>query len=445
MSLPDQKPGKPLDQVAPLVTRFLPLHPRKIDLSLGRIERLLEALGRPQDRLPPTIHVAGTNGKGSTIAFMRAMLEASGARVHVHTSPHLVRLNERFRVAGRLAGDALLEDAFQRVEAANGGAPITIFEVITAAAFLIFSETPADYLLLEVGLGGRFDATNVVARPAAAVITPVSLDHFEFLGDTIEKIAGEKAGIVKRGCPAIFSWQKPEALKVLEREAARMDVRPMIAGEDFHIHEENGRLVYQDEKGLLDLPLPRLAGRHQHENAATAIAALRTIRPDLPASAFEGGLTSAEWPARLQRLTSGRLVSLLPGHAEIWLDGGHNEDGARVVAGAMADFEERAARPLILVCGMPRTKDPHVFLKAFRGLTQEVLAVPIEEEGYGRDPADIATIAREEGIEAAHLASVEAAARFLSAREWRVPPRVLITGSLHLAGEVLAANGTPPV
>lgn len=431
-----------------ILARFAPLHPKKIDLSLGRIERLLAAMGSPEKRLPPVIHVAGTNGKGSTVAFMRAILEAAGKSVHVYTSPHLVRFHERIRLGrpgrGQLVGNDELVAAFDRCERLNDGQPITIFEITTAAAFQLFADNPADVLLLEVGLGGRVDATNVVEKPALTVVTPVSFDHPEFLGDTVAAIAGEKAGILKRGVPAVFGVQGREALTVLERQAARLGVRPLVNGEHFHARAENGRLVYEDEKGLLDLPPPKLAGRHQFDNAATAIAALRTFAPDLASPAFEKGMVAAEWPARMQRLARGALVAKAPKDAELWLDGGHNEDGARVLAGAMADLGESRDRPLVMICGMLTTKDSRGFLNCFRGLAQELIAVPVAGEHAGRDPAEIAALAREAGIESVVSPSVPAALDYLAARDWRAPPRILICGSLYLAGEVLAENGTPP-
>lgn len=426
------------------MARFLTLHPRKIDLSLGRIETLLAGLGHPEQRLPPVIHVAGTNGKGSTIAFMRAVLEAAGRRVHVYTSPHLVRFHERIRLAGHLVDEAALAAAFAACERTNAGAPITVFEITTAAAFLMFSETPADYLLLEVGLGGRYDATNVVACPAATIITPVSFDHPEFLGSTIEKIATEKAGIIKRGVPAIIGPQDPDALAVIEAKAARSRAPLFVAGEDFTARQEHGRFVYEDMGGLLDLPLPRLAGRHQHQNAATALAALRSVEPGLPIDAFERGMLQAEWPARLQRLVKGPLVELAPYGADIWLDGGHNEAGGRVLAEAAADFEEKSPRPLILICGTLATKDTSAFLRAFKGLAREVVAVPIAAEHSGRPASDVAAAARHVGIDATIATGVAAALQNLAARTWPSPPRIFIAGSLYLAGEVLAANGMAP-
>ncbi len=429
-----------------ILSRLLSLHPKRIDLSLGRIERLLAALGNPERRLPPVIHVAGTNGKGSTIAFMRAMLESGGKAVHVYTSPHLLEFNERIRI-GRRGGGVLVDDptlaqALERCEAANAGEPITFFEITTAAAFLIFAENPADVLLLEVGLGGRVDATNVIEHPALTVVTPVSMDHPEFLGDTIEKIAREKAGIFKRGVPAILAEQDENALAVLEAQANRLAAPVIVGGQDFATREESSRFVYEDGRGLLDLPLPKLVGRHQQLNAGTAIAALRQFDPSLPVSAIEAGLKRAEWPARLQRLKRGHLAELAPREAEIWLDGGHNADGGRVLAQVMADFEEKSPRPLILICGTLATKETRAFLRPFKGLVQEVIAVPIAGDHYSRSPAEVAYAAQQEGIPAAASESVGSALEYLAARDWSAPPRILIAGSLYLAGEVLKLDGT---
>ena len=427
-----------------ILERLLQLHPKLIELSLDRIERLLAALGDPQLALPPTVHVAGTNGKGSTIAFLRAFFEAAGQSVHVYTSPHLVHFNERIRLGGEIVSDALLSDALATCEAANDGAAITFFEITTAAAFLLFHRHPADVLLLETGLGGRVDATNVVPQPVATVVTPISFDHPEFLGRTIAAIAGEKAGILKRGVPALIGRQTDEALDVLQRTAARLRAPTSIAGQEFTSRTEGGRFIYEDERGLIDMPLPRLAGGHQRENAALAIATLRSLQPDLPASIYEAGVLAARWPARLQHLTRGALVDLAPSGAEIWLDGGHNAEGGRVLAQAMADFEEKLSRPLVLICGLLTSKDAGAFLRAFKGLAQELLAVPLSGDHAGRAPDDVAATARAEGIAAVSAASVETALRFLRARAWPTPPRILIAGSLYLAGDVLAANGTPP-
>ena len=428
--------------------RLLALHPKRIDLSLGRIQRLLAALGHPERHLPPVIHVAGTNGKGSTVAFARAILEAAGKRAHVYTSPNLVRLNERFRIArtggGKFVEDDELADVLSECEAKNGDAPITVFEIETAAAFLLFTRHPADVLLLEVGLGGRLDATNVVDKPLATVITRVSLDHRDFLGDTIEAIAAEKAGILKPGVPAVIASQTREALAVIERQAARVNAPLSIAGENWTATEERGRLVYQDDDGLLDLPAPRLYGRHQFENAGTAIATLRVGGLKLPAAAFESGMLRVDWPARMQRLSQGRLAPLLPAESELWLDGGHNADGGRAIAAALADLEERVSRPLILIVGMLSTKDAEGFLRNFTGLARRVITVPIHQD-KALPPAALADIARDIGIPALARDDVESALVTIGKLELAPAPRVLITGSLYLAGEVLDANGTPPV
>ncbi len=427
-----------------ITQRFAPLHPRLVDLSLGRIERLLADLGHPQAKVPPVIHVAGTNGKGSTVAFMRAILEAAGKRVHVYTSPHLVRFNERIRLAGELVDDARLDAALDECERVNAGQSISVFEITTAAAFLLFSQTPADYLLLEVGLGGRFDATNVIAKPAASVIAPVSMDHPEFLGATVDKIAFEKAGILKAGVPAVIAAQPDEALRVIEREAIRLRAPRHLEGRDYFVRAENGRLVYEDEAGLLDLSKPRLPGRHQYGNAAAAIAALRIVAPDLPARAFDAGLAQAQWPARLQRLRGGPLISRAPAGAEVWLDGAHNEAGGRVLAEAMADFEEAAPRPLVMICGTLSAKDTAAFLAHFKGLAREVIAVPIPGEHAARPAEEVAAFAARAGLSARVAADVGAALDVFAAQDWPQPPRILIAGSLYLAGAVLAQNDSPP-
>jgi dihydrofolate synthase/folylpolyglutamate synthase len=438
-----------MNHVDTIVARLLKLHPKLIDLSLDRMWRILDALGHPERLLPPVIHVAGTNGKGSTIAFMRAILEAAGLGVHVYTSPHLVRFNERFRLAqaggGVLVTDDALVAALRECEAANAAGPITVFEIETAAAFLLFSRNPADVLLLEVGLGGRLDATNVIERPLATVITPVSLDHVEFLGDSLALVAAEKAGILKRDVPAIVASQAREALAVIERQAARMKAPIRIAGQDWTATEERGRLVYQDEHGLMDLPAPKLYGRHQFENAGVAIAALRTADGlRLAPAAFEAGIAKAEWPARMQRLAQGRLPVLLPPGSELWLDGGHNADGGGAIANALADLEERVSRPLVLVVGMLASKDCPAFLKNFAGLARCVVAVPIPRQDKSLPAAAVAAAARNIGIPVRESDDVATALATIAGFGLDPPPRVMITGSLYLAGEVLAANGTPP-
>jgi dihydrofolate synthase/folylpolyglutamate synthase len=433
----------------PVVARLLALHPKRIDLSLDRMWRILDRLGHPERSIPPVVHVAGTNGKGSTVAFMRAALEAAGKSVHVYTSPHLVRFNERFRLGdaggGKLVSDEALAGALEECERANGNEPITVFEIETAAAFLLFSRHPADVTLLEVGLGGRLDATNVIEKPLACAITPVSMDHLEFLGDTIEKIAGEKAAILKRGVPAAIGPQSDAVLAVIEAEARRVRAPLRVAGEHWSVHSEHGRLIYQDDDGLLDLPLPKLAGRHQLDNAGTAVAALRAAGLALPLPAFEAGIARAEWPARMQLLTQGRLKALAPPGSELWLDGGHNADGARAIAAALGDLEERVSRPLVLVVGMLTTKDSAGFLRNFAGLARCVVAVPIPRQDKSVAAPALAELARGIGIPAESCGDLESALAAVARLELQPAPRILIAGSLYLAGEVLAQNGTPPV
>jgi dihydrofolate synthase/folylpolyglutamate synthase len=432
----------------PIITRLLALHPKRIDLSLDRIRRLLDRLDHPEAKIPPVIHVAGTNGKGSTVAFMRAVLEAAGRSVHVYTSPHLVRFNERFRIGaaggGALVSDEALAQALEECERANAGEPITVFEIETAAAFLLFSRHLADVTLLEVGLGGRLDATNVIEAPLACAITPVSMDHLEFLGDSIQRIAAEKAAILKRNVPAAIALQNAAALAVIEQEARRVRAPLRIAGEHWSVHGEHGRLVYQDDDGLLDLPLPKLGGRHQVDNAGLAIATLRAAGFTVPLAAFEAGIAKAEWPARMQRLTQGKLKALIPPDSELWLDGGHNADGGRAVAAALGDIEERVPRPLVLIVGMLATKDNAGFLRNFAGLSRHVIVVPVPRQDKSVPAETLVDIARGVGLPAESRNSVEAALAAVARLELMPAPRILITGSLYLAGEVLALNGTPP-
>jgi dihydrofolate synthase / folylpolyglutamate synthase len=436
----------PIDSI---VTRLTALHPKRIDLSLDRVQRLLAALGHPERKLPPVIHVAGTNGKGSTIAFMRAILEAAGKRVHAYTSPHLVRFNERFRIGGlgesKLVSDEELVATMEECERANAKAPITVFEITTAVGILVFARHPADALLLEVGLGGRLDATNVVDHPLATIITRISIDHTDFLGNSVDKIAAEKAGILKRGVPAIVASQSRDALAAIERQAAKLGAPLKIAGQDWTATEERGRLVYQDESGLLDLPAPRLYGRHQFENAGLAIAALRNIkRFIIPPPAYDTGMVKADWPARLHRLTQGPLVDLAPGGSELWLDGGHNPDGGRAIAAALADLEERVSRPLVLIVGMLANKDCAGFLSNFGGLARRVIAVPVPGVEKGLGATIVADTARAIGLSATSRDTVAEALAAARKLDLDPPPRILITGSLYLAGEVLRENGTLP-
>ncbi len=420
------------------------LHPKLIDLSLGRIERLLAKLGDPHKRLPPVVHVAGTNGKGSTTALLRAMLEAAGAKVHAYTSPHLVRFHERIMLAGpsgpaRPIREAALVDVLSRTQACNDGDDITQFEITTAAAFLAFAETPADVLLLEVGLGGRLDATNVVAKPELTVITPISIDHVDKLGGTLREIAAEKAGILKPGVRAIVSKQPADVVDVIEKTADGLAAPMELWGRDFDAYEQNGRLVVQCEDQLLDLPLPSLVGPHQITNAGTAVvAALRLKSLNVDEAAIEDGLSGAQWPARMQRLSQGPLFDLLSFGSELWLDGGHNPAAADMLAQTAADLEERSPRPLFLIIGMMGLKDITGFLARFDGLARSVYAVPIPgAQEQPLKPSMIVSAAEKLGISASEAASVEGALHAID-RQHIGPKRVLICGSLYLAGHVLA-------
>jgi dihydrofolate synthase/folylpolyglutamate synthase len=433
------------------IERLMALHPKGFDLSLDRITRLLDRLGNPHLKLPPVIHIAGTNGKGSAAAFSRALLEEAGYRVHVHTSPHLVSWHERYRLAhedgGRLVDDATLADAISRVAEANRGETITVFEILTAVTFLLFSEHPADAAIIEVGLGGRFDATNVIPKPAVSLIMPVSLDHEAYLGDRVELIAAEKAGIIKSGCPVVVGAQETEAAQsVLVATAERLRSPLTVYGQDFVAFEENGRLVYQDGGGLMDLPLPALPGRHQFANAAAAIAAVKAAGFDVGHAATERALRSVSWAGRMQRLQQGRLVDLAPEGSEIWLDGGHNPGAGVVVAEALVEQEEKRPRPLFLITGMINTKDQTGYFRAFQGMCRHVYTVPVGASEAGVPNAELAIRAQEAGLSAEPVASVANALMLLRDTwpEGEPPPRILIGGSLYLAGEVLAENGTPP-
>jgi dihydrofolate synthase / folylpolyglutamate synthase len=427
-----------------VLERLLHLHPKVIDLSLGRIETLLADLKHPERRVPPVIHIAGTNGKGSTAAHIRAMLEAHGRRVHFYSSPHLVRFHERIQLAGpdgcKPVSEAALAETLAHCERVNDGRPITFFEITTSAAFLHFANSPADYLVLEVGLGGRLDATNVIARPAATVITPISTDHPQFLGDTLEGVAFEKAGILKSGVTAIVAPQADAALQVIKQQADRVGAFLSVANEDWQCFGQQGRMIYQDAGGLLDLPLPKLPGRFQIDNAGTAIATLRslsdeTISPDACAE----GLANTRWPARMQRLTEGPLVDLVPVDAEIWLDGGHNPAAGQAIADAMAGLEEKFSRPLVMITGMINSKDAGGYLHPFADLAHRIYTVSIPGEANAIAAGDLADIATRAGLEGVAVASIKEA---LEAAGGMTPsPRILICGSLYLAGHVLHLNG----
>jgi dihydrofolate synthase/folylpolyglutamate synthase len=420
------------------------LHPKLIDLSLGRIEGLLAKLDHPERHLPPVIHVAGTNGKGSFTAFLKAMLQAAGRRVHTYTSPHLVRFHERIELAGadgkaRPIAETELVERLLQAERINAGAPITFFEITTAAAFLAFAEAPADALILEVGLGGRLDATNVVERPALSVIMPVSIDHTDRLGSTLEQIAAEKAGILKPGVPAVIAAQPPEALDVIADVARRLGAPLSLWGQDFEAFEQRGRMVFQSPERLIDLPLPALMGQHQIANAGTAVAAALQLKPlGVGSKAIERGLLGARWPARMQQLNNGPLSHLLTPGSELWLDGGHNVAGGRAIAQTLAELEERAPKPVGLVLGMMGQKDARGFVEQFRGLVRRIVTVPVPGgPESAHEPEKLAALAGWAGFNAEAAGDVETAIRRLQEREGQ-PLRILICGSLYLAGHVLA-------
>ncbi len=416
-----------------ILDRMMALHPKIIDLTLDRVWRLLAALDNPQDKLPPVIHIAGTNGKGSTQAMIRAGLNGAGLQAHAYTSPHLARFHERIRVTDDLISEADLTAVLDECYVANNGENITYFEITTVAGLLAFARAQADYTLLEVGLGGRLDATNVIEKPVISVITPISIDHEQFLGDTLTKIATEKAGIIKRGVPVVVGPQPEEAMDVIEAVAMRLGA-PLIAhGQHWHVSCENGRLIYQDETGLCDLPMPNLLGAHQIQNAGAALAVLRHL--NLGEAAYESAVTQAEWPARMQRLKTGPLVEAAP-EAELWLDGGHNAAAGEAIANLLGTLPKR---PTHLICGMLNTKDVMGYLRPLAGQAESLTAVSI--------PGEANTLPAEATAEAAtevHLSSTTAdrVAEALRAIIATTPQaRVLICGSLYLAGNILRENG----
>ncbi|MCI5038639.1 MAG: bifunctional folylpolyglutamate synthase/dihydrofolate synthase [Donghicola eburneus] len=416
-----------------ILDRMMALHPKVIDLTLDRVWRLLEALDNPQNAMPPVIHLAGTNGKGSTQAMIRAGLEAMGKKVHAYTSPHLARFHERIRLAGEPISEpaltALLDECYEK----NGGENITYFEITTCAALLAFARTPADYTLLEVGLGGRLDATNVIDTPALTIITPVDIDHQQFLGETLPEIAGEKAGIIKRGVPVIVGPQKDEGLEVIEARAERLGAPVLAYGRHWHVGTENGRLVYQDEKGLLDLPLPNLPGPHQIINAGAALAALRHLGAD--EAACEAAVTKAFWPARMQRLREGPLFDIA-GDAELWLDGGHNPAAGDAIAATLSQMPERETH---LICGMLNTKDITGYLRPIAQYASSLTAVSIPGEPNTLPAETTAEAAAKVGMTASTAPDVDTALRQLTEGNQNI--RVLICGSLYLAGQILQKNG----
>ena len=416
-----------------ILSRMMALHPKIIDLTLDRVRRLLAALGHPERSLPQVIHIAGTNGKGSTQAMIRAGLEAMGDKVHAYTSPHLARFHERIRLAGELISEEYLAEILEECEIANAGIPITYFEITTCAAFLAFARTPADWTLLEVGLGGRLDATNVVDKPRLTVITPVSIDHQQYLGETLPEIAGEKAGILKRGVPCVVGPQEEAALAVIEAKAAKLGAPLLVHGQHWHAWEERGRLIFQDETGLLDLPLPNLPGPHQIDNAGAALAALRHLGAD--EAACEAAVTKAYWPARMQRLTHGPLVEAA-GACELWLDGGHNPAGGVAVAATLARMPQK---PTHLVLGMLNTKDIAGYLRPVAAQAKTLTAVSIPGETNTLSAEETQAAAAKAGIDAETAESVLAAVTRIATKD--PGARILICGSLYLAGGVLRENG----
>ncbi len=424
----------PVESFDPIVDRLSRLHPKVIDLTLDRLLRLLDRLGNPQESLPPVIHVAGTNGKGSTVAFLRGMLEAMGLRCHALTSPHLIHFRERIRVAGELIEEPVLVALLEECERANGEAPITFFEMAMAAATLAFARTPADFLLLEVGLGGRYDATNVIRQPVASVITPVGMDHREFLGDTIAKIAGEKAGIIKQGRPVIVGPQTGEAMAVIEAEAAAHNAPMAVAGRDWTADRlANGGFRYNSRQADWTLPPPSLPGMHQVWNAGTAIAVLETLEvPGFRRDIAAAGVVQAEWPARLQRLPAGGVLAAMAAPAgPVWVDGAHN---APAVEALTAEIRTWPVKP-VLVTGMLRNKDYPAMLGILAPHVRQMLAVPVPRSSAGLAPEELAAAAETAGMTAASFASLPEALKAAAGRAPGAP--VLIAGSLYLAGEAL--------
>ena len=422
--------------MGPISERLRARHPQRIDLSLDRMKALCAALGEPQDRLPPVVHVAGTNGKGSTVALIRAIAEAAGLKVHAYTSPHLVRFNERIRLAGKLIEDEALNAILDRIEAAMAetDSEATVFESTTAAAFVAMSETPADLAIVEVGLGGVLDATNVIERPLLSVIAPVDYDHAEFLGTDLAAIASEKAGVVKAGAPAVIARQREEAMAAIERRAADVHARLTVLGVDFDAWAERGGMAFQTADLFMDLPAPALAGAHQIDNAALAVAA--AVELDLPEAAIAEGLTPVRWPARLQRISAGPYgEAARAADAELWLDGGHNPHAGRALAAFLAERQARAPRPLALICGMLSNKDAGGFFAALKDSQATVFTVGFD--GAAADPAALAAVARGHGLAATPAGSVDEA---LNLALRLGAGRVAICGSLYLAGEVLGAS-----
>ena len=429
-----------------VLARLMGLHPKKIDLSLDRMHAVLHALGNPQNKLPPVIHIAGTNGKGSTTATLRAIAEAAGHRVHVYTSPHLVRFAERIRVAGKIIDEEYLTELLERCERATMGRPITFFEITTAAALVAFAETPADLCILEVGLGGRLDATNVVDKPAAVGITPVSIDHEQFLGSSLEGIAAEKAGIIKPHVPCVVGFQPKGAHKSIQRAAEKAGITPYYFNETWHAEgKPDGGFLYEDWKTVLDLPNPNLVGDHQILNASMAIALAHAQKAvSIPDAAIKAGLGWVRWPARLQNLSGSNLHGLLPEGSDLWLDGGHNPAAARVLKSYLRTLDP-VERSITLILGMMGTKDAEGFLKPLTGILEQVIAVDIPGEKGAANPSFLAGTATDLGISGVLAKDVRSALAAIAEKANPMrPPFVLIGGSLYLAGRVLKDSGLFP-
>jgi len=422
-----------------ILERLLSLHPKIIDLTLDRVWRLLADMGEPQRALPPVVHIAGTNGKGSTLAMIRAGMAATGKTAHAYTSPHLARFHERVRIAGELISEPDLAAVLAECERVNGERPITFFEITTVAACVAFARSPADYTLLEVGLGGRLDATNVIDRPVLTVITPVSVDHQQYLGETIAEIAFEKAGILKSGVPCVVGPQCDAAREVIEARAAELGAPLIVHGQDWMVRGEHGRLVYEDERGLLDLDPPALLGAHQFENAGLAVAGLRAL--GFGETACRAALADVVWPARMQRLTRGPLAERMPDGATLWLDGGHNAAAGAALAALVAELGARAPAPLWLIAGLLDTKSAEDFLRPLAPHAEGVVAVTIPDTLAAIPAGELAARARSAGLAAQPAASVAQALDAILARAPEAPLRVLICGSLYLAGAVLRENG----
>jgi len=425
-----------------ILARLMTLHPKIIDLTLDRMLPLLAKLDHPERRLPPVVHVAGTNGKGSLLAYLRAMLEAAGYRVHVYTSPHLVRFAERIRLAGKIIDEETLSEFLLSCETANGDTPITYFEITTIAAFKAFAETPADILLLETGLGGRYDATNVVARPALTAITPISHDHAEFLGTDLAGIAREKAGIIKAGVPVVIGPQEKVALDVLRETSEKLGSATFIHGEDWSCRKTTDGWEYKGPEGPRHFPEPALHGTHQIDNAATAVACLHHIGGfAVSDAAISEGLRRVEWPARMQRLSKGPIVAALPSHVEVWLDGGHNPAAGEQIAKSFASWNRQNPKPSYLIAGMLNTKDQKSFFSWLAPVMEKGHCITIPEEAAATPAADLANMARAVGLDMSEMPSLMAAVEALRPTMREKPCRLLIAGSLYLAGQVLRENG----